>query len=225
MKNYSKAAARAARKANAIAQIEGIKPITRRKSQGKKRMAQIKAMPNADHELLKVRCRKIGIKPTRENLDRVKSQRFGSDAGIVIDILSPDAKTAAALWATFSALQGADGVFCRRILDVSRTAKVSTMVSMPEKFEADVSDTIDLRTPEQKDVDAIARSNIWASHLMSLEPRLRRVIDIAVTRPQPMLKTSQNADKTDRKPRDRPTAFARAFYMSISALHEVSHGA
>jgi len=156
-----------------------------RKLQGRARMAQIEADPEARHTVLDARARMMGLDPatSREEMAR---QAYGEAAGRAIrSFCDPD--SAARLWRVYTGLTQANDRYHRMVLGVSMHPKVAKIETEPERFGTRADDQVDLRSEDERHRDAVNAWTRWHGYLMHLSAHEQTAIwDVVKGRIEPM---------------------------------------
>jgi len=121
---------------------------------------------------LQARVRQSGGEDTREGRIAVSAPHMGCQMGLVMDhAITGNGKrdTITTLWRTFSDWCMAEAAYRRRYIGQSEYAKTASIQMMPERFEADASHTVDLRSEEEKDQAAINGYMHWQGLLGHLD--------------------------------------------------------
>lgn len=160
-------------------------------------------------EVLAARCRRIGIPNTVENRLSMNHSVFGDDAGIVINVKASGNSERDLLWKTFCDLDRAEETYHRRILQKSRHAKCGKMEILPERFEAQMSDSIDTRDDDEKDRDAVNNWMRWRGYVDHLDAEVRTDFWAGVYLRRELHRNGA------------PTEGGKAFFKAIKALSEV----
>ena len=129
--------------------------VPRAKQRGRARMKEIEKDVQA--VVLETRARQMG-KPSSEARE-MNRQRLSDEAGRALSLLC-DPDTAETLWRLYVALTAAEARYHRSI-GKSIHAKTAKIEMMQERFETRPDDQIDLRTPDQRDRDAVRRWMYW----------------------------------------------------------------
>lgn len=162
----------------------------RRKRKGTKRdheavMEVVHATPAKPVEdprivVLSARCRQMGKEDTRANRSMLSWPILGDPAGLAISIASRDDDEAGKLWAVFCAYDAAHAAYHRRIIGKPRSPNVSRMEFLPERFETREDDSIDSRTEDEKDRDAVNGMDRWSRMVATMPKRERIALRVGV---------------------------------------------
>lgn len=165
VKAYTKGAKRRAKKA-----LPKLASTPRLKKRGRARMAEI---DNENRQTnLEARARQMGRPITA--VDDMRDQMLGEGAGQALYLLcKPDA--AKRLWDHYTALTAAEARY-HRSLGKSIHAKTAKIEAMREVFEVTAESTIDLRSEEDRDRDAVRRWMHWQGNIMRIHGHLQAAI-------------------------------------------------
>jgi len=141
----------------------------------------------AQASVLTARARQMGI--STSSAKDMNRPRLSEPAGMAIDILC-DPEDAKRLWGHYCALTAAEGRY-HRTNGQSLYAKTAKIEMEPEKFETRADDVIDLRTQEERDVDAIRSWKRWRRHIDCLPLRCRSAIQTAKHNWAPLVDAGQ----------------------------------
>lgn len=125
--------------------------------------------------VLSARCRHLGKADTRDNRAAAAWPILGDPAGLAISIASRDDEEAAKLWVVFCDYDAAHAAYHRRIIGKSRSPNVSRMEFLPERFETREDETVDTRSDDEKDRDAVNGWRRW-SDMVSKLPKRERIV-------------------------------------------------
>ena len=100
---------------------------------------KIERAEDAQRPMLEARCRQRKLKPTRENLDKMKAQRMGCKAGQAIDTADISDNAKDDLFGAVLHIRRIYVEFDRAIGAPSRHAKVAAILAPPDKTEVDAS--------------------------------------------------------------------------------------
>lgn len=118
----------------------------------------------AQATVLTARARQMGL-PARKAQD-MKRTRLSEPAGMALDILC-DPDDAARLWGHYIALTASEARY-HRSMGLSIDAKTAKIEMMQERFETRPDDAIDLRTQEERDIDAGKSWDNWRARIGQL---------------------------------------------------------
>ncbi len=121
---------------------------------------------------LEARARQMGL-PARD-ADKMRDQMLGEGAGQALYLLcKPD--HAKRLWDHYTALTAAEARY-HRSLGKSIHAKTAKIEAMREVFEVSAESTVDLRSEEDRDRDAVRRWMHWQGNIMRIHGHLQAAI-------------------------------------------------
>jgi len=128
--------------------------------------------------VLSARCRRLGMKDTKENRLALSLPMFGDPAGTAISIGKADVADRDRLWACLLAISRAMAIYHSRILGQSMFAKCGKMEYLPERLETSAEDdaTADTRTPEERDRAAVNAWMHWHGMVQRLNVSEREAI-------------------------------------------------
>ncbi len=166
---YTKGAKRRAKQA-----MPGLAETPRRKQRGRARMDELpgEREDEAQSTVLTARARQMGLTP--DKAQDLKRARLSEPAGMALDILC-DPDDATRLWGHFAALTASEARY-HRSMGLSIDAKTAKIEMMQERFETRPDDQIDLRTTEERDIDAGKSWDNWRARIGKLDLRSRSAI-------------------------------------------------
>lgn len=178
-KTYSKGAKRRAKKA-----MPELASAPRRKTRGRKRMAEIKADPEAERTVLEARARQSGLQP--KELTEMRNPALGEAAGRAFyAIRHPE--QAKRLWSVYTAFTAAEAHYAKHYLGLRLHANTAKLEMMVERIETRADDKPDFRTEEERSRDASNNWMRWRGLIMHLaNPDQRVIFDVAYGRAEPM---------------------------------------
>lgn len=147
--------------------------VPRAKQRGRARMKEIEKDVQA--VVLETRARRMG-KPASEARE-MNRQRLSDGAGMALSLLC-DPDTAEDLWRLYVALTASEARYHRSI-GKSIHPKIAKIEMMQERFETRPDDQIDLRTPDQRDRDAVRRWMYWQGVIGHLAAHHQSAIFVA----------------------------------------------
>ena len=156
---YTKGAKKRRKKARkAMDDACALAPIPRRTAQPRNREGRF-TRPEEDprRQALDARCVRFGLKPSASNREIVKSPWMGCDMGFVIEARCGD-REAARLWDVFSRWSRAEATYRARYLGQVEQPAGAALQMVPDRIETDPSATVDARTADELDRDAV---NAW----------------------------------------------------------------
>lgn len=149
----------------------------RPKKRGKARMTEMKTEHDPRKIALDARCRMFGVDTTKANRDALSGQHNGSQLGLVLEYEYANAKHhIPPLWDTWQGFAKAERTYRLRYLGQSGTAKGASIAMVPDRMETDKSPTIDMRTQEQRDREAVANWMRWRGYMDRLDVGLRTLL-------------------------------------------------
>jgi len=178
-KAYTKGAKRRAKK---LAGVADIAETPKREANGCFANRIRQQTDDPQKTALQARVRQSGGEDTKEGRSAVSAPHMGCQMGLVMDhAIAGDVKrdTITALWRTFSDWRMVEASFKWRYLGQSEYAKTASIQMMPERFEADASHTVDLRSEEEKDQAAISVWKHWQGLLGHLDRNMLAVLNDA----------------------------------------------
>jgi len=207
---YSKAAKRRARKLAGVDLAE----VPRPKSRGGKRMRELSldGHKGVMKAVIDARLRQSGMADTRENRKAVSAPHMGYKIGLVMNhaITGPGKRDKITkLWRTFDDWSAAESAYRRRYVGQSEYANNAALQMLPERFEADTSHTVDLRSDEEKDRAAI---NGW-KHWQGLLGHLDRSMLVALH--------DARLERAELFKDQKPTPRGMYALESLKALHRI----
>lgn len=161
MRAYSKGAKRRNKKASI--DLPALAPTPKREKSGcfVERTRQQGTDPHPKETALKARCRMMGWRPTDDNLSRADTALLSKAGGAAIYIHIANVQERAKLWKTFCDFDGADEMYCRRILGKSRHAKCGKIEFYHEHLSTENAPDRDTRDDDTKDRDTVNRWMHW----------------------------------------------------------------
>ena len=138
-------------------------------------------MPDAKSEhdprktALDARCRIFGVEPSRANREALTGQHSGSQIGLVIERCGLSNEIPA-LWRTWQGFCMAMRTYRLRYIGQSGTAKGASIAMVPDRMETDQSHSVDLRSIEERDRDAVSGYMRWHGYLMHLSAYDQRIL-------------------------------------------------
>lgn len=166
MKTYTKGAKRRAKQA-----MPDLAPTPKRnKKRGRARMAE--RADEAQSTVLEARARQMGLPAT--SAQDMKRTRLSEQAGMALDILC-DPDDATRLWGHYIALTASEARY-HRSMGLSIDAKTAKIEMMQERFETRPDDQIDLRSQEERDIDAAKSWGNWRDRIAKLDLRSRSAL-------------------------------------------------
>lgn len=162
---YTKGAKKRRKKARITLPGCGLAPVPRRTAQPRNREGRF-TRPEEDprRQVLDARCARFGLDPNARNREIVKSPWMGCDMGFVIETRCGD-QEAAKLWDVFSRWSRAEATYRARYLGRGEQPAGAALQMVPERIETDPSATVDARTADERDRDAVSSWMRWRGFL------------------------------------------------------------
>jgi len=159
--------------ANAVAGFD-LPDVPRRQPNGQARQ-RTEGATDPRKTALQARCRIAGKPDTLKDRLALSGQHSGSQIGLVMQhMLTP--RETADLWQTYQAWCTAEATYRRRYLGQGEFAKGASIKAVPERMETDTSHTVDLRTSDEKDADAVTSWMRWQGQLGMIEADQRTAL-------------------------------------------------
>lgn len=152
--------------AREMPQLAEVPKVSKR---GSARMKEIREDTQA--VVLTARARQMG-RPQSEARE-MNRQRLSDEAGMALSLLC-DPDTAERLWRLYVALTAAEARYHRSI-GKSIHAKTAKIEMMQERFETRPDDQIDLRSPDERDLDAVRSWMYWQGQIGRLDLRRQAI--------------------------------------------------
>jgi hypothetical protein len=105
--------------------------------------------------VLAARCHHLGTSGDKDARKAAAAPHLGSDLGRVMERLCDGPDEIARLWAVWQGFCAAERTYRVRIIGQAGTPKGATIAMLPEKLEADTGHTIDTRTQDERNRDAV----------------------------------------------------------------------
>ena len=128
---------------------------------------------------LDARCRLFGVTPNRKNRSALSGQHNGAQLGMVMEAQVARGDIPG-LWAVVQGFAAAERTYRLRYLGQSGTAKGASISMVRERMETDQSHSVDLRSQEERDRDAVNNWMRWRGylgHLSAAEQTLLHDLD------------------------------------------------
>lgn len=163
MKNYSKSAKRRVKK-----QLAGMElaETPKRQPNGQKRRRS-DAPNDPTKVVLQARVRHLGGKDTKEGRRDADRTHLSTKIGLVMQYECGQDEVRK-LWQVFTGWCAAEDTYRRRYLGASENAKGAAIQMVPDRMETDTGHTVDLRSGEERDRDAVTNWMRWQGHLGAL---------------------------------------------------------
>ncbi len=148
-------------------------PVPKRAEQPRNREGRF-SRPAEDprREALNSRCIRFGLAPNARNREIVKSPWMCCDIGFVIEASCGD-REAARLWDVFARWVRAEATYRARYLGQGEQPAGAALQMIPDRIETDQSATVDVRTSDERDRDAVNAWMRWQGHLGHLPAAMR----------------------------------------------------
>jgi len=128
---------------------------------------------------LNSRCLRFGIAPGEAARKAMRGTEAGSPIGMVMLRMCASADEVARLWAVWQGFCAAEQSYRLRYLGQSGNPKGASIVMVPDHVEADKHHTIDARTNDQKDRDAVDNWMRWRGYLGHLDRMMQGALHCA----------------------------------------------
>ena len=138
--------------------------VPRPKKRGGARMAEIHTEQDPRKTALQARCRLFGVSDTKKNMIALSGQHNGSQLGLVMQSSVPPHEIPG-LWAIWQGFATAERTYRLRYLGQSGTAKGASISMVRERMETDQSHSVDLRSQEERDRDAVNNWMRWRGYI------------------------------------------------------------
>ena len=154
--------------------MPGLAPVPKKRKQHRGHGGRFSVpTEDAQREALTARCRMLGVTPTKDNRAAAKAAHLGSDMGRVIHHVIPTASERAELWDVFATWCRAETCYLSRIIGITGSPQGSALQMTPDATETDTSLTVDTRTSDERDRDAVTAWRRWQSYLAEISTRGR----------------------------------------------------
>lgn len=154
--------------------LPALAKIPKRKQQARENGRFVKQEDPEAKQAMEARCRIYGT----DSIDAVANPMAGSAIGMVIMREVRDKYECARLWSTWQGLCASFRTYRQRIIGQTGDPQGAAALSPPDKMQADVSHSVDLRSPDERDADAIASYRRWQSLLSQIgQTPSKRLID------------------------------------------------
>ncbi|WP_136685684.1 hypothetical protein [Falsirhodobacter xinxiangensis] len=170
--------------ARAIKSMAGfdLAPVPRRQEQTREGGRFVKTQEDPRNAALNVRCIRFGLTPNRSNRHKVSGPHMACDIGFVMEACCGD-REVSRLWDTWQGWGAAERAYRLRYLGQAETPASSAIAMLPEPMQTDEGHTIDTRSPDERDRDAVNNWMRWrgslgflSSHEQSLLQAARREV-------------------------------------------------
>lgn len=160
---------------------------------------------------LQARVRHFGGEDTQKGRAALSDDFCGSQIGFVMKAKCSNDE-AKRLWQMFRAWCAAEDQYRRRYLGQSEHPKGAAIAMVPDRMETDTGHSVDLRTAEQRDRDAVRAWMQWQGHL----GRLGKADRLALQ--------DMRLERVDLWRDKAPTSRGLAALEALRALHLVVEG-
>ncbi len=144
--------------------IPDLAPTKTRGKQAREKGRFVKPQEDAARVALTARCHHYtATAATKEERDKAKAPHMGCHIGWVMQHEAP--KDVPRLWRIWQAWGQAEDTYARRIIGRTPLPQGSNMAAIPDKLETDTGHTVDLRTSDEKDRDAVKAWMRWRGYL------------------------------------------------------------
>jgi len=183
-------------------------PIPKRQPNGQRRK-RIRAATDPRTTVLAARRRLLGDAGLRLDRSALGAPWLGSGHGLALAHGRSD-NEAARLWGVWQGYCSANRTYLMRIIGNTGDPKCATITMMPEHMETDQSHSVDCRSPEERDRDAVNRWMAWQGVLGHLGNAERRTI-----------REAYHASDETMWHDGAPTPFGRSFATAVSIMADV----
>lgn len=163
------------RRALAAAGLPELAPIKRRKDQPREGGRFVKHEDDPRKAVLNSRCIRFGVDPNRHGRGVVSGQHMCCDLGFVIESRCGNAEVAR-LWDVFHRWTRAEVSYRTRYLGQGEAPACAALMMVHDRVETDPSLTVDSRTPDERDRDAINGWMRWQGFLGHLSADQRAIL-------------------------------------------------
>ncbi len=170
----------------------------------------VKQAEDAPRVALTARCLRFGITPTQDARRALSGQHAGSQLGMVMMRECEAPEELARLWTCWQGFCAAERTYRLRYMGQSGDPKGASIAVPTDRMETDQHHTVDVRTPDQKDRDAVNNWMRWRGYVGHLSAREATAL--------------HEAERENGKPvweDRRPTAHGLAAYRALVALADV----
>ena len=144
--------------------LPALAPV-KRKKQARGPGGQFVADPEPMRVALSARARHYTGKDSEDTRRAMKGVHMGNQLGWVLECEESSKDARRDLWATFEVWCAAEANYRRRYLGQSETAKGAAIGYVPDRMETDKSHSVDLRTSDERDRDAVNTWMRWKGYL------------------------------------------------------------
>lgn len=172
--NGQKAASRA--RWRELADIQPTRKRTKSGAYSKRGEGYVNGTKDPREVVLSARCRRLGMKDTRENRLALSLPMFGDATGRAISLGASGTMDRDRLWACLLGISRAMAVYHTRILGLSMFAKCGKMEYLPERLETSADDDLDARTPAERERAAVNAYMHWQGMVQRLNVHEREAV-------------------------------------------------
>ena len=174
------------KKRASLDELCAVPSVARREKQARQngRFTKVEEDPRA--AFLNARCRRFGIDQTDENRSRMAGVHLCCDLGFVLEAACKPADIAP-LWDVFSRWCRAEAVYRARYVGQREQPASAALTMVPEPMETDPSLTVDVRSQDERDRDAVSGWMRWQGFLGHLPAQHRTVLHNARRQDGPVL--------------------------------------
>ncbi len=126
--------------------------------------------------VLDARCRMFGLAPGESARKALTGPEAGSPIGMVMLRQMPSAEAVARLWSVWQGFCAAERTYRARYIGQTGDPKGASLSMVPDAMQVDTGHTIDIRTADQRDRDAVAAWMRWRGYLGHLGAEQRTAI-------------------------------------------------
>lgn len=174
------------KKRASLDELCAVPSVARREKQARQngRFTKVEEDPRA--AFLNARCRRFGIDQTDENRSRMAGVHLCCDLGFVLEAACKPADIAP-LWDVFSRWCRAEAVYRARYVGQREQPASAALTMVPETMETDPSLTVDVRSQDERDRDAVSGWMRWQGFFGHLPAQHRTVLHNARRQDGPVL--------------------------------------
>lgn len=205
LSNRQKRLAKKARKA----EMPELAPAKRKGSNWR----EVKEAKDPCTPALNARCIRFGLAPNRTNRRIVSGAHMSCEIGFVMEARLKDADVSR-LWSVWQAWCSAERTYRVRILGVGDGPQCSAVPMLPEDMQTDQSATVDVRSDDERNRDAVNGWMRWRGFVGHLSAQERAALNQARTGDGPALWSA-----------GKPTAPGLFALHALSALADIAEKA
>lgn len=123
----------------------------------------------ADIAALNVRCLRFGIVPSEGARQAMRAVWAGDDLGLVLMRTCRSEDRIRELWTVWQGFTSAARVYRSRVLSCGGVANAA-LPMLPEQMQTDVSHSVDIRSSDERDRDAVLGWLRWTKRLGEMAP-------------------------------------------------------